>query len=81
MGSEMCIRDSKKIERKVFAVDYDAPQVMKGFLFRYYDRFDQAQFLDDVIAKGIAMTTSFSKWDQFKSSVGLELTWQVEDLD
>ena len=71
----------KKIERKAFAVDYDAPQVMKGFLFRYYDRFDRAQFLDDVIAKGIAMTTSFSKWDQFKSSVGLELTWQVEDLD
>jgi len=71
----------KKIERKAFAVDYDAPQAMKGFLFRYYDRFDQAQFLDDVIAKGIAMTTSFSKWDQFKSSVGLDLTWEVDGLD
>ena len=72
---------NKKIERKAFAVEYDAPQAMKGFLFRYYDSLDQANFLDDIVAKGIAMTTSFSKWDQFKSSVGLILNWDVDNLD
>ena len=71
---------AQNIDRKTFAVNYDASKAMKAFLFRHFDRFDQAHFLDDVIEKALSMTNSFGKWDSFKTSVDLKLNWDVDHL-
>ncbi len=77
------IRDeliASNIDRKSFAVEHGAPKIFKSILFRNFDNLDQAEFFEDILKKALSMTGSFGIWDSFKSSVGLELKWDVDHL-
>lgn len=77
------IRDdviARGIDRKNFAVSYDAPQILKAVMFKHFDQLEQAEFYEDIVSKAQSMTGSFGKWDNFKSSIDLKIDWDVDHL-
>ena len=71
---------NQNIDRKTFAVNHPAPQSIKAYLFRHFDALENAEFFEDVLAKALSKTGSFGKWEGFKSSMGMNLTWDVDHL-
>ena len=67
-------------DRKAFSLNSNESHGLKAIIFRHFDNLDGVNFLSALIATGLDMTKSFSRWDQFKSSIGFEYDWEVGDL-
>ena len=67
------------MSRKDFAQsDLSPSPVIKAIIFKNFDNFSDANFINDLMATGIKNTITGTRWDEFKFQAGLSLNWDPE---